>query len=106
LFIASEVEGWPAAELVPGRALAQQAGQLADVRFFDPAPAVPAARIGAGLTGAALTDLAALPQAAQLPTDPTGEPVIYDRDGDPVGLLLRRDPKPRPFQAPRMTSDA
>src|SRR5437762_7534750 len=37
----------------------QQRCQLGDVRFFDPAPAVPAAQITAGLIGAALADLAA-----------------------------------------------
>jgi hypothetical protein len=39
--------------------VAQQPGQLGDVRFFDPARPVRAARIGAGLIGAALADLAA-----------------------------------------------
>jgi hypothetical protein len=39
----------------PGRALAQQGGQHADVGFFDPAPAV-----WAGVISAALTDLAAV----------------------------------------------
>jgi hypothetical protein len=34
--------GGPPVELVPGGTVAQQAGQLGDVRFFDPAPAVPA----------------------------------------------------------------
>ena len=38
----------------------EAAGQLGDVRFFDPAAAVPAARVGAGALGAALADLAAL----------------------------------------------
>jgi hypothetical protein len=49
----------PAVQLVSCRGLAQQAGQLGDVRFFDPAPAVPAATVAAGLIGAALADLAA-----------------------------------------------
>jgi hypothetical protein len=50
----------PAVQLVPGRAAARQAGQLGDVRFFDPAPAVPAAQVSAAALGAALADLAAL----------------------------------------------
>jgi MFS family permease len=37
----------------------QQPGQLGDVRFLDPARPVRAARIGAGVVGAALADLAA-----------------------------------------------
>ena len=53
------MRGWPAGQLVPGPALAQQPGQLGDVRFFDPAPAVGAAGVGAGVLGAALADLAA-----------------------------------------------
>jgi hypothetical protein len=32
----------PPIRLVPGWPFAQQAGQLGDVRFFDPAPTVPA----------------------------------------------------------------
>ncbi|HEX2742864.1 MAG TPA: hypothetical protein VHN16_00480 [Streptosporangiaceae bacterium] len=39
--------------------MTQQPGQLGDVRFFDPAGPVRAARIGAGVIGAALADLAA-----------------------------------------------
>ena len=49
----------PSFELIPGGAFAQQAGQLGDVRFFDPAPAVPAARVAARLIGPPLADLAA-----------------------------------------------
>jgi len=49
----------PGPQLVPASAVAQQPGQLGDVRFFDPARPVRAARIGAGLIGAALADLAA-----------------------------------------------
>jgi hypothetical protein len=46
--------------LVPARAFAQQPGQLGDVRFLDPAGAVPAFQVAAGIIGAALTDLAAV----------------------------------------------
>ena len=45
--------GGPPVELIPGWAFAQQARQLGDVRFFDPARAVPAAHVAAGLFGAA-----------------------------------------------------
>ena len=41
------------------RSLAEQPGQLGDVRFLDPAGPVRAALIGAGVIGAALPDLAA-----------------------------------------------
>ena len=51
--------GGPGPQLVPGRSFAEQPGQLGDVRFLDPARPVRAARIGAGLIGAALADLAA-----------------------------------------------
>ena len=44
---------------VPGWAFAQQAGQLGDVRFFDPARPVRAGGVAAGAFGAALADLAA-----------------------------------------------
>src|SRR5260370_28846027 len=51
----------PPVELVSRGAFAQQAGQLGDVRFFDPAPpAVPAVQVAAGALGAPLADLAAL----------------------------------------------
>ena len=50
----------PALRLVPARAFAQQPGQLGDVRFFDPAPVVPAVPVSAGALGAALADLPAL----------------------------------------------
>ena len=46
----------PAGQLVPSGALAQQAGQLGDVRFFDPAPAVGAFHVAARAIGAALAD--------------------------------------------------
>ena len=50
----------PGLQLVPARALAQQPGQLGDVRFFDPARPVRAACIvPAGVIGAAFADLAA-----------------------------------------------
>ena len=52
--------GGPAAELITGRARAQQPGQLGDVRFLDPARPVPAAGVLAGAIGAALADLAAV----------------------------------------------
>src|SRR5437773_1126373 len=52
--------GGPPGQLVPGRAFAQQPGQLGDVRLFDPAPAVPAVQVAAGALGAPLADLAAL----------------------------------------------
>src|SRR5208282_4779061 len=48
----------PAPELVAVRALAQQPGQLGDVRLFYPAGRVRAAEVPAGLLGAALADLA------------------------------------------------
>jgi hypothetical protein len=41
----------PGPQLVPASAVAEQPGQLGDVRFFDPARPVRAARIGAGLIG-------------------------------------------------------
>src|SRR6266516_506982 len=90
----------PGAELVAAGAFAQQPGQLGDVRFFYPALAVRAARIGAGVTGAALADLALavdrglpcrpgdladrgpLPRA-QLPADGVGELVAVP-SGEPV----------------------
>ena len=49
----------PGPQMVPGRALAQQPGQLGDVRLLDPAPAVAAALIGAGIVCPALADLPA-----------------------------------------------
>ena len=49
--------GGPGGELVPGRALAQQGGQLTDVSFLDPALTVAAATVGAGVISAALADL-------------------------------------------------
>ena len=55
----TRIVGGPALQLVPGRALAQQPGQLGDVRFFDPAGPVRAAGVAAGVIGAALADLAA-----------------------------------------------
>jgi hypothetical protein len=56
----------PRAELVPGGPFAQQAGQLGDVRCFDPAPAVGAAPVAARLVGAALAGLAALVDGDQI----------------------------------------
>ena len=56
----------PALELVAGRAFAQQPGQLGDVCFLDPAGRVHAARVPAGIIGAALADLA-LPVDCGLP---------------------------------------
>src|SRR5262249_3092719 len=50
--------GWPAGELVPGRALAQQPGQLSHMSFFHPAATVGASAIGAGVIGAALPHFA------------------------------------------------
>ena len=52
--------GGPALQLITGGSLPQQAGQLCDVGFFDPAGPVPAAGIAAGILGAALADLAAV----------------------------------------------
>jgi hypothetical protein len=49
---------WPAVELVPGPPVAQQGGELGDVGFLDPALAVAAAAVTAGVPGAALADLA------------------------------------------------
>ena len=50
----------PAVQLVPARAFAQQPGQLGDVRFFDPAPRMPAGRSAQASAGPALAHLAAL----------------------------------------------
>jgi len=50
---------WPVVKLVPGGAFAQQPGQLGDMGFLDPAAAVGAATVRAGVLGAALADLAA-----------------------------------------------
>ena len=50
----------PAFQLVAARALAQQPGQLGDVRFFDPAGRGARSRVRAGVIGAALADLAAV----------------------------------------------
>jgi hypothetical protein len=66
----------PALQLVAVRAFAQQAGQLGDVRFFDPARAVRAAPVRAGAVGAALADLApAVDGVGDLVAVPGGEPV-------------------------------
>ena len=48
----------PAGQLVATRARAQQRCQVGDVHFFDPALAVRAALIRAGVIGATLLDLA------------------------------------------------
>jgi len=50
----------PGPQLVPARSFAEQPGQFCDVRFFDEAGPVRAARIGAGVIGAALADLPAV----------------------------------------------
>src|SRR5262249_61751307 len=50
----------PALQRVPAGSFAQQRGQLGDVRFLDPAPAVPAAGVRASLIRAAFADLAAV----------------------------------------------
>jgi hypothetical protein len=50
--------GGPAVQVVPGGAVAQQPGQLGDMGFLDPAAAVRAAAISAGVIGAALAHLA------------------------------------------------
>ena len=50
----------PAIQLVPVRAFAPQPGQLGDVGFLDPAGAVPALQVRAGVVGAAFADLAAV----------------------------------------------
>jgi hypothetical protein len=50
----------PPGELIPAWAMAQQPGQLSDVRLLDPAAAVPAPGVCAGVIGAALADLAAV----------------------------------------------
>ena len=70
----------PPGQLVPGWAFAQQAGQLGDVRFFDPAPAVPAVQVSAGALGAALAGLTVL-----VDRDLPG----LGRDGRDRGLLPR-----------------
>ncbi len=49
----------PSFELIPGGIFAQQAGQLGDMRFFDPALAVPAAQVAARLISTPLADLTA-----------------------------------------------
>lgn len=45
--------GWPAGQLVPARAFAQQPGQLVDVRLVLSAPLLPAPGVRAGVLGAA-----------------------------------------------------
>jgi len=50
---------WPARQLVSRRALAQQPGQLCHVRLLDPALAVSAAVVFAGVITAAFAHLAA-----------------------------------------------
>ena len=47
-------------QLVGARPFAQQPGQLGDVRFFHPAPRMPAGPVGAGGSGPALAHLSAL----------------------------------------------
>ena len=93
----------PALHLVAVRAFPQQPGQLGDVRFFHPAFAVGAARVPAGIIGAALADLAlpvdgGLPAGlgdladrgplpgAELPADGLGDLVAVP-GGEPVQLL-------------------
>ena len=49
----------PGPQLILASAVAQQPGQLGDVRLFDPARPVRAGQVRAGLIGAALADLAA-----------------------------------------------
>ena len=93
----------PAVQLVPSRAFAQQPGQLGDVRFFDPAPRMPAGLVRAGTIGAALAHLAALIDGdlpgllrdepdrgalagAQLPADRVGQLIAAaGRPADPGG---------------------
>ena len=50
----------PAVQLIPVRPLAQQSGQLSDVRFFHPAPSMRAGPVRAGAIGAALAHFPAL----------------------------------------------
>ena len=64
----------PVLQLVPVRAFTQQPGQLGDVRFLDPAAAVPAAGARAGAVGAALADLAAVIDG-DLPRLPGDQPM-------------------------------
>src|ERR1700722_9257203 len=93
----------PGLELITGRAVAQQPGQLGDVRFLDPAPAVGAVPARAGTVSAALPDLAlavdgdlpgdlgdladrGLLPRAQFPADRVGDLVAVP-GGKPVQLL-------------------
>jgi len=94
------------------RTFAQQPGQLGDVRFFDPAPRMPAGPVRAGVTGPALAHLAALIDGdlpglrrdqpdrgalagAQLPADGVGQLVP-----GPGGQLIQRVISPRLVPAP------
>lgn len=52
--------GRPAGELVCARTLAQQPGELGDVRLFPPAPLMSAPGVVAGVLGAALPQLTAV----------------------------------------------
>ena len=93
----------PGFQLVAAGPLAQQAGQLGDVRFFYPAGPVRAARVAAGILGAALADLApavdrgfpgglgdladrGLLASAERPADGAGDLVAVP-GGEPVQLL-------------------
>ena len=93
----------PALELVAAGSLAQQPGQLGDVRFLDPAGPVGAALVRAGPVSAALADLAlavdgdlpgglgdradrGLLPRAQFPADGVGDLVAVP-GGEPVQLL-------------------
>jgi hypothetical protein len=67
-------------DLVPGGPFAE-AGQLGDVRFFDPAPPVPVVQVAAGLIGVPLADFTLLIHR-DLPD--------LDRDGRDRGLLPPR----------------
>jgi hypothetical protein len=96
----------PAGDLVAGRPFAEQAGQLGDVRFLDPAAAVRAVPITAGVAGSALADLAALIDGdlpgslghqldraafplAQLPADRVGQLIVgFQNSATGPGLVF------------------
>jgi len=84
--------GRPAVQLVCVRAPAQQPGQLGDVRFFDPAPRMPAGPVRAGGSGPAFAHLPALIDR-DLPAFLRDEPdrgalAGAERSADGVGQLV------------------
>ena len=95
------------AELITGRALAQQPGQLGDGRFLDPARPVPTAGVLAGTIGAALADLAAVierdpPRALGDQCSAAGHASQHlVRDPHPRQLPVPSPPAPKRTGAPR-----